>query len=154
MWAQRWNIPAAAVDELRGEFGTISTEPNEAQGGESEAAIQNRLRLEAPRFGARLWRNNIGAGMMEDGTFVRWGLCNDSKQMNDKIKSADLVGIRPVVVTPAHVGATLGVFLAREVKHSGWKFTGNKHETAQLRFLELVAGLGGDAAFATSEGTI
>lgn len=153
LWANKWNIPAAAVEELKQAFGSVDTEPAPVV-GESEADVQNRIRLEASRVGARLWRNNLGAGIMEDGTFVRWGLCNDSKQMNDKIKSADLIGLRPVVITPAHVGLTFGLFVAREVKHGGWRYTGNKHEAAQLQFLELVAALGGDAAFVTKEGTL
>lgn len=152
-WGIKWGVPYAALDDLRREFGTVSTEPSPIA-GESEAAVQNRIRLEASRAGCRLWRNNVGAFEDEGGGWVRYGLCNDSKQMNKMIKSSDLVGIRPVAIGPQHIGQTIGQFIAREVKEADWAFSGTEHELAQLKFLELVASLGGDAAFATSEGTI
>ncbi len=154
-WAIKHGVPFAALDELRREFGTISTEPSPIP-GESEAAVQNRVRLEASHKGGRLWRNNVGAYSVHEpptpGT--RWGLCNDSPQMNKVIKSADLIGLKPVVIGPQHIGCTLGVFVTREIKPSGWQYTGTPHEQAQLRFLELVAALGGDAAFVNQEGSL
>lgn len=153
-WAIKWGVPYEAVEDLKREFGMVNLDPAGTTSGASEAAVQNRVRLEASRKGCRLMRNNVGAGQMEDGTFIRWGLANDSKQMNDKIKSSDLIGVKPVVVTPAHVGHTLGIFLAREIKPENWTYTGTKREAAQLKFLELIASLGGDACFANREGTI
>jgi hypothetical protein len=52
------------------------------------------------------------------------------------------------------VGMTIGQFVSREIKGSDWKFTGNERETAQLRWIELITGMGGDACFATDEGTL
>lgn len=152
-WAIRWQVPYAAVEDLQQQFGLVGTDPAPVA-GESEAAVQNKIRLEASRAGARIWRNNVGATLTEDGSFIRYGLANDSKQMNQHIKSADLVGLRPVMVRAHHVGQVLGVFLAREVKAADWRYSGTPREVAQLRFLELVASLGGDAAFANAEGTI
>lgn len=152
-WAAQWGVPAAAVADLRRRMGSVRTDPAPCA-GESEAAIQVRVRLEASRVGARLWRNNVGAGMLDDGSFIRWGLVNDSSQMNSRLKSSDLIGLRPVVVTPQMVGRRLGVFVAREVKHGSWKYSGTERERAQLRFLELVASLGGDAAFVIGEGSL
>lgn len=152
-WAIKWGIPFEAVEDLRREFGTISTEPP-AKVGPSEGAVQNNIRLEASRKGLRVWRNNVGACMDENGNFIRYGLANDSKKMNDLIKSSDLIGIRPVTVQQHHVGQIIGQFVAREVKAGNWSYTGSAREEAQLRFLELVASLGGDAAFANSEGTL
>lgn len=154
-WAARWGVSAEALVDLRRALGSVPTEPAGADpGDESEAAIQTRIRLEASRLGCRLWRNNVGATYTEDGAFLRYGLANDSKQLNERVKSSDLIGIRSVVVTPGHVGQTFGVFVAREVKAAGWRYTGTKREKAQLAFLELVTALGGDAAFANKEGTL
>lgn len=153
-WAIRWSIPFEALEDLRHEFGMVTTDPTHPHTGESEAAIQTRIRLEASRKGGRIFRNNVGATMDENGNFIRFGLCNDSHQMNKVIKSSDLIGIRPVAITEAHVGSVIGQFIAREVKAGNWQYTGTAREEAQLKFLELVASLGGDAAFANNEGTL
>jgi hypothetical protein len=153
-WSIKWGVPIAAVEDLRREFGLISTEPPEPDNGESEAAVQTRIRLEASRKGGRLWRNNVGGAYTEEGGFLRYGLANDSKDMNDLIKSSDLIGLRPVLITQGHVGSILGQFVAREVKAPGWAYTGTKREEAQLNFLNLVTGLGGDAQFANTPGTL
>lgn len=153
-WGIKWGVPFEALDELRREFGRISTEPDQGIDALSEAAVQTNIRLEASRKGGRLWRNNVGAFKPEQGGMVRYGLCNDSKQQNKIVKSSDLIGIRPVAIGLEHVGQTLGLFVARECKPSNWQYCGDEHELAQLKFLELVAALGGDASFVTGEGTL
>lgn len=152
-WAIKWDVPPEAVNDLKRQFGTVSTDPPQHP-GESEAAIQNRIRLEASRLGKRLLRNNVGAYKTDTGSWVRYGLANDSQQMNKVLKSSDLIGIDPVLVQPHHVGTVLGVFVAREVKRGNWRFTGTEDEQAQLKFLNLVASLGGNAAFVTGEGSL
>lgn len=152
-WAAKWSISYAAVEDLRRSFGLYGTDPATC-GASSEAAVQNVVRLEASKSGGRLWRNNVGVAVDERGIPIRYGLCNDSKALNNQIKSSDLIGILPIVVTSAMVGHTVGIFIAREVKHPGWVYTGTARERAQLKFLEIVAGLGGNASFATGGGTI
>jgi hypothetical protein len=151
-WANKWGVPQEALEELTDTFwgGVTNSPPIE---GDSEAAVQSRIRLEASRYGARLFRNNVGAGYI-DNNFIRWGLGNDSKKMNDVFKSSDLIGIRPVVITKEMIGRVLGQFIAREVKPSGWTYSGTPREKAQLKFIELIVRLGGDAQFANGEGTI
>ena len=118
----------------------------------SESGAQVALRLLASRSGARLWRNNVGAGYLKDGTFCRWGLANESRQQNLVLKSGDLIGIRPVLITPDMVGTYIGRFVSREVKHPGWHYHPNDpHEQAQQAWADLVTSLGGDAGFSTGE---
>ena len=145
-WAIRHQIPHAALNELRQIMGAVDTDPP-AHSGESEAAIQKRVQLAATRQGWRLWRNNVGALKDERGVPVRYGLANDSAALNKVIKSSDLIGIKPTLITPDMLGATIGQFVAREVKASGWQYKGNAHERAQLKFIELVTSMGGDAKF-------
>ena len=152
-WAIKWGVPFAAVEDLRSEMCAVNTDV-EITTGESETAVQSRIRLEASRKGARLWRNNLGAVETVDGRFIRYGLVNDSKAMNEKLKSSDLIGIKPVVIIPEMVGWTIGQFVAREIKPERWQYSATKREKAQLKFLQLIMALGGDACFAVGEGTL
>ncbi len=149
-WAARWRIPPQAL----GELATLFAGGTSADIGTSEAAVQALVRLEASRAGARLWRNNLGAGKLENGSFIRWGLCNDSAAVNAALKSADLIGITPRTITQADVGTVIGQFLSREIKQPGWRYTGTPREEAQLAWCTLITMLGGDACFATGPGTI
>lgn len=162
-WAERWNIPAAALDEL---FLACNLFPSDTHTGKSEAAVQVRVRLEASKSGALLWRNNVGATpasielkcpfcnrlSVHRQQPVRYGLANDSPAMNKRIKSADLIGIRPILIGPEHIGHTIGQFVSREVKAEGWKFKGTEREEAQMRWAMLVQQYGGDARFTTGQG--
>ena len=117
----------------------------------NEATIQALERLAAAQRGDILFRNNVGVLLDRRGVPVRFGLANDSAAVNDHTKSADLIGIRRVLITPEMVGRTIGQFLSREVKAEGWRFTGTPREIAQLRWIELVTSYGGDAAFSTGD---
>lgn len=108
----------------------------------NEATVQAAIRLEASRLGIHLWRNNVGALKDETGRYIRFGLANDSNAVNHRIKSGDLIGIR-----------SGGIFVSREIKPLGWKFSGTEREWAQQRWIELVNAAGGDAAFCTGEGS-
>jgi len=154
-WAIKWGVPFEAIEDLRREFGIVNTDPEPGQDLKPEAVVQNIVRAEGSSKGLRLWRNNSGVAMDENGDrTVRYGLCNDSKKINKKIKSSDLIGIRPRFIMPADVGTVLGQFVARECKPTGWTYRSTEREVAQLKFLELVASLGGDASFAIGEGTL
>ena len=119
----------------------------------SEAEVLAIVRLEASRLGLRLWRNNVGATYTEKGAFIRYGLANDSKNINEIIKSADLIGIRPILIKPEHVGLVIGQFVSREIKPTGWKYRGSEREVAQMEWANLIITLGGDAAIVTGEGS-
>lgn len=152
-WGE-WSLrhPLAAAELI-----AILTPPVQAQTtmSGSEARVQSEVRLEAARAGVKLWRNNRGAGKIDDGRFVRFGLGNESDKLNEMLKSSDLIGWRIVIVTPADVGRRIAQIVCREVKHPGWHLTpGDKEAHAQAAWLALVASDGGDAMFATDVGTL
>lgn len=117
----------------------------------SESAIQSQVRLAAANQGLLLYRNNTGVAYNENGQPIRFGLANDSKQLNEHVKSSDLIGLCPVVITPAWLGYTVGVFTALETKRSDWRFQpGDKRAVAQLAFHDIVRQAGGFAGFVQS----
>ena len=155
-WAARWSLPAECLADLLQcmGVGVVPPEPpTPAPPQATEAWSQSMVRLEAPRFGIWLGRNNVGALLDKRGVPVRYGLANESKQQNEVMKSGDLIGIRPVVITASMVGCTIGQFVSRECKRPGWVFKGDAHEQAQANWAALVIKYGGDAKFATGEGS-
>lgn len=148
-WAERHGVSQQAVTELLAIFGCIPVVVPQATG--SEAAVQAQVRLEAARKGVKLWRNNVGVLPDARGVPVRYGLANDSKRLNDACKSADLIGWRPLLITAAHMGTLIAQFVSRECKLPGWKFKGDAHELAQLKWAQAVTADGGDAKFCSGE---
>lgn len=151
-WAIRHHVSAEAMDELRRGFRPLA--PALEGIPTAEAHAQSLVRIEAAQLGIHLWRNNNGALKDERGVPVRFGLANDSAAINRVFKSSDLIGIRPLMVTPAMVGKVVGQFVAREMKHPGWTYADTPRERAQAAFLHAVQAKGGDAAFATGPGSL
>lgn len=131
----------------------------------SEAYAQSEVRLEAPEKGVKLWRNNVGVLLDRTGRPVRYGLANDTEELNKKYKSGDLIGWRARIITLEEVldaGGQILVaqFVSRECKRPGWVPAppSNKdvfaHEEAQRNWARIVNEAGGDAAFATGAGTL
>ncbi len=152
-WAQRHGVSQGALNELTQIF-TCPDAPVTTPNLVSEAGVQNAMRIEASRAGVRLWRNNVGACKDERGRLIRYGLNNESKDINKVSKSSDLIGIKPVLITQGMVGSTVGQFIAREVKAPGWVYRATEREVAQLSFMQFVVANGGNACFANSVGTI
>jgi hypothetical protein len=146
-WAKRWNIPDEALNELAALSG-VRNKPHESP-SVSEAAAQQRVRLDAPKHGVALWRNNNGAATAPNGRPVRYGLANDSKKMSETIKSSDLIGITRYTIKPGDIGRTIGIFTSYEMKKPGWKYTATSRERAQLSWIELIITMGGIARFTT-----
>ena len=153
-WATRWQIHPAAMADLHAMLGALDQATPTADGS-SEAAVQARVRVAASAAGMRLWRNNVGA-FHDDarGIHVRFGLANDSKQVNDVIKSADLIGIRPRTISQDDVGRRIGQFVSLECKNADWRYTGTDRERAQEAWAALITSLGGIARFVRSAGEI
>lgn len=144
-WAARYRIAPDALAALAALWPTDPDSSSAAAG--SEASVVAARRLAASKRGARVWRNNVGAYVDERGNHIRYGLANDSAQLNARVKSSDLIGIEPVLVGPEHVGTVIGRFFAEECKRPGWRYTGTPREQAQLAFLQLVNALGGRGEF-------
>ena len=102
----------------------------------SEHEIQQRIRLACGRGPVRLWRNNSGALIDQQGRLVRFGLCKGS---------SDLIGLRTLEITPGLVGQRLAQFVALEIKTAR-----GVASPEQRAFLALVEQLGGLAAICRS----
>lgn len=108
--------------------------------------LTDEIRLEAAKRGIFLWRNNVGACKTEDGRFIRFGLANDSEKVNDVLKSADLIGIRPLIITQEMVGKKIGVFTSVEVKKYAHELTAKSGRiVGQKNWKDLIARNGGVA---------
>ncbi len=103
----------------------------------TETNLVGRLIKAASRYGARLWRNQVGSYRLADGRYISSGLC---------VGSSDLIGYRVVVVTPEMVGQKIAVFCAIEAKSA----TGRASDRQQ-EFIRQVAFDGGIAQVVRSE---
>lgn len=115
----------------------------------SEARVQSQIRLEAAAKGYWLGRNNSGALLDQRGVPVRFGLGNDSLAVNKVLKSADLIGIKPTLITPTDVGRVLGQFVSVEVKKPGGRV-----DPAQVAWCALVNKRGGLGLIVDREGML
>lgn len=116
----------------------------------NEAAMQSIIRRDFAFIGP-IWRNNSGACEDKTGRLIRYGLGNDSAQLNAVVKSSDLIGIVPVTITPDMIGKTIGVFTALEVKAPDWTLRpSDSRGLAQSKFHDIVKKAGGYAGFVAS----
>lgn len=134
----------------------------------TETSVQQRVRIEhCEKTMGQMWRNNVGACEDATGRMVRYGLGNDSAQLNRVVKSSDLIGITPTLITPEMVGYSLGVFTAYEIKAPGWRMPtpmpgrelkdqpdATQRALAQQRFHDIVRAACGFAGFVTDPGDI
>jgi 3-phosphoglycerate kinase len=122
----------------------------------SESRVQSLIRMEAAQKGLRLWRNNVGVLLDEHGRPVRYGLANDSKALNEVLKSADLIGWETRLITPEMVGTVVAVFLSVETKREDWSAAADKSERfkAQQAWADMVNAAGGRALFANEPGSL
>lgn len=155
-WATRNNVSPVALQELQVLLSANDHAPPVADPAtqSGEARVQSMIRIEAAQAGVWLSRNNVGAFVdPESGRLVRYGLANETKQQNQMVKSADLIGFRKRVILPTDVGSTIAQFVSRECKAEGWRYTGTKREVAQAAWRDFINANGGDAAFASGPGS-
>jgi hypothetical protein len=131
--------------------------------GALEAQVQQADRFEISRQGGYAWRNNVGATPAQTrhtcprcgGVFVerqqpiRYGLANDSPQLNKRFKSSDLILAIPRIIRPQDVGKQIAQFGSVETKRAGWIYTGKGQEVGQKAWLTLINKIGGFACFST-----
>ena len=152
LWAQRHPQAARELEDM---LAVVQTD--ESSNDSNEAQVQQQQRFQAAQAGALLWRNNVGATPAKCQNCnakqrpVRYGLCNDSPAINSRIKSADLVGLRPVIITSEMVGTTIGQFVSVESKKQNWKFTGKGREAGQAAWAALILSKGGFATISNKE---
>lgn len=152
-WAARWRVPDDAFRELC--LCSINAPLRQSDApDESEARVQSRVRLEAAQKNMLLYRNNRGAGRLESGNYVRFGLCNDSEKIGDKFKSADLIGVESVFITHDMVGTIIGRFTSVECKPTDWKFSGTLEEIAQISWATIINSAGGRAVIVNRDGLL
>lgn len=159
-WAARFPEAAASLenDVIVATDSHLSTTP-----GDSEAARQQDIRISIASQGAFAWRNNVGATKAKEPCQcpacgfrftlerqpIRYGLANESAQLNERMKSSDLILAIPRKITPEMVGTTIAQFGSVETKRRGWQFSGKDQEAGQMAWLSLVAKIGGFARFAS-----
>lgn len=150
-WANKWGI---SLDALRDLATSVCYIPPAKDDG-SESRQQSLVRLEAAqKRTVYLFRNNVGACTTDTGSFVRYGLANDTPAMNAAVKSADLIGFRSKLIVAADVGTVLAQFVSREVKRANWHWTDTPENFAQLKWAALINTHGGDAAICTGPGSL
>ncbi len=101
-----------------------------------ESTVLRKILLRASELGMRLFRNQTGKYLLQDGRWLSSGLC---------VGSSDLIGWTPLVITQEMVGRTVAVFTAVETKAENKKATDR-----QTDFLAAVAAAGGLASVARS----
>ncbi len=97
-----------------------------------ETDILKLIQIEASKRGYRLFRNNCGNLQDKNGMWVKYGVANPG--------GSDLIGWKPVFITPDMVGKVVAVFTAIEVKSPKGRMD---KEGNQQHFLDAVNAAGG-----------
>ena len=156
-WLLLWCIPPEALEDLHRRTCMLAVAHVPSVPPKGEAYVQSKVRLDAPSYSSVLYRNNVGALTPKNSDRpVRFGLANDSKQLNETIKSGDLIGYVSFIIEQRHVGMRIAQFASAECKHEGWELgrcdpesEQGRHEAAQLRWQASVIAGGGLASFTT-----
>ena len=64
---------------------------------------------------ATVFRNNVGARELKDGTYLKYGIGGKG--------GSDLIGYKSIIIQQCHVGTRFAIFVALEVKAPGGKAT-------------------------------
>lgn len=115
----------------------------------TEADLMRAIQIHASKLGLRLFRNNNGTGWAGVTSRVNATdmLIRNARPLHAGLGTgtSDLIGWTPLLVKPEHVGLTLAVFTAAEIKSSKGRLTDQ-----QRNFIETVNTSGGIAVCARS----
>ena len=106
--------------------------------GETEVMRRILLNLRTALPHATLFRNNVGARKLQDGSYLKYGVGGAG--------GSDLIGFISVEVTPQLVGRRVAVFAAVEVK----AIASGRVSPEQEHFIKFVGEAGGLAGVARS----
>jgi hypothetical protein len=120
-----------------------------------EGSAAQKVRVRATAWFCRLFRNNSGVlPSIDSNRPVRFGLGNESKELNREMKSHDYIGFTPIVITQDMVGNKVAVFTSVETKAEGFevkkKYSKKSREQAQNNWSILIRENGGIAGFAST----
>lgn len=138
-WAFENKISKNAFENLLARLGVLFCPFHTTDGFTRESTLQDQVRIAEAHRGTRLFRNNSGVAYDKKGQPVRFGLANDSSQLNARVKSSDLIGIDDK-----------GGFVSLEIKKPGWVYRGTDREKAQLNWITFINARGGRAKFVSS----
>ena len=79
---------------------------------------------------ATVFRNNVGARELKDGTYLKYGIGGKG--------GSDLIGYKSIIIQQCHVGTRFAIFVALEVKAPGGKAT-----PEQEHFIKVTGEAGG-----------
>ncbi len=113
-----------------------------------ETATSAKIRIAAPKYGVRLFRNQVGRyfipnkkgkvhfinGQKVKGRWITYGM---------GVGSPDLIGWKTVKITPDMVGQWVAVFTGVEVKSAGGKPT--NLQAAWIQAIKTAGGIAGVA---------
>jgi hypothetical protein len=120
-----------------------------------ESKASQVVRLRATARGSRVFRNNSGVLFNQEGVPIRFGLGNESKKINQEMKTSDFIGWTQITITPEMIGKKVAVFTAIEAKALGFKvkkiYPKKSREHAQNKFITIVNNAGGIAGFASCD---
>jgi hypothetical protein len=119
----------------------------------SERAIQNEVLLATSAQGWTLFRNNVGVGWQGDATRLADGsiLIRNPRPLHAGlcVGSSDLIGWRPILVGPEHLGTVVAQFVGVEVKTPK-----GRESKPQATFRRVVTEAGGLALVARGPGDL
>lgn len=162
MTYDQWRILYAEAAAQLDKIIVIDADSTPTADSASETRVQQEIRLSLARQGHLTWRNNVGATPSKcdecgaPSRPVRYGIANDSKELNDKFKSSDLLlGIKKTI-EPKDVGRMILMLGFAECKPTGWvlKGGGRGREVAQANWINFINKNGGFARFASGPFTL